>query len=107
MRRSLLLLLAAALALSALAAMAPQTEAPKTFALGEDKATFPKNDGVPAYAQRQENNEPDKTEMILITLGIVAGAAVLALIGYAIRLRVGFWPHRPPPRDAGAPEEHH
>jgi hypothetical protein len=44
--------------------------------------------------------------MALLTVGVAAGAGVLALIGYAIRNRVGFWPHRPPPREGGAPEEH-
>jgi len=43
----------------------------------------------------------------LWTLAASGVAAVLAIIGYFIRLRIGFWPHRPPPREGGAPEDHH
>jgi len=56
---------------------------------------------------QQNDDEPDVLLMALLTVGAAAGAAVLALIGYFIRNRVGFWQHRPPPREGGAPEEHH
>ena len=59
------------------------------------------------YIQQEDNNEPDRTELILWTLAASGVAAVLAIIGYFIRLRIGFWPHRPPPREGGAPEDHH
>jgi hypothetical protein len=55
----------------------------------------------------QQNDEPDRTELILWTLAASGVAAVLAIIGYFIRLRIGYFPHRPPPRDGSAPEEHH
>jgi len=45
--------------------------------------------------------------MALLTTGAAAGAAVLGLIGYVIRNRIGFWLHRPPPREGGPPKEHH
>jgi hypothetical protein len=57
--------------------------------------------------QQNEDDEPDRTELILWTLAASAAAAVVALIGYIIRLRVGFWLHRPPPRNASPPEDHH
>lgn len=55
----------------------------------------------------QEGDEPDVLLMALLTVGVAAGAGVLALIGYVFRKRIGFEPHRPPPREGGAPEEHH
>ncbi len=63
--------------------------------------------GTGAYiytANRQDgDNDPDVLLFSLLTVG----AGVLALIGYVVRNRVGFWLHRPPPREGGAPEEHH
>lgn len=56
---------------------------------------------------QQNDDEPDVLLMALLTVGAAAGAAVLALIGYVIRNRLKFWLHRPPPREGGAPEEHH
>jgi peroxiredoxin Q/BCP len=45
--------------------------------------------------QQNEDDEPDRTELILWTLAASAAAAVLALIGYIIRLRVGSTGRRP------------
>jgi hypothetical protein len=50
---------------------------------------------------------PDVLELALLTIAAAGGAAVLGLIGYLIRLRVGFWLHRPPPRDGNGGAEHH
>lgn len=50
---------------------------------------------------------PDVTELALLTLAAVGGATVLGLIGYAVRNKVGFWLHRPPPRGPGDSGEHH
>jgi hypothetical protein len=64
---------------------------------------------TPAHAaQAQQNNdEPDVLLMALLTVGVAGAAAVVALIGYFIRNQVGFWLHRPPPREDGTPDEHH
>jgi hypothetical protein len=56
---------------------------------------------------QQSDDEPDILLMSLLTVGVAAAAAVLALIGYFIRNRVGFWLHRPPPRKESSPDEHH
>jgi hypothetical protein len=56
---------------------------------------------------QQNDDEPDVLLMALLTVGAAGGAAVLSLIGYVIRNRVGFWLHRPPTREDGAPDEHH
>jgi len=58
-------------------------------------------------AQQQRNNGPDVLLMVLLTLGAAAGAAFLGLIGYMIRERIGYWPHRPQPQEGAATEEHH
>lgn len=60
-----------------------------------------------AFAQERDDDEPDITQMVILTLAAAGAAAVVSLIGYAIRQRLGFWLHRPPPRDGGAPEDHH
>ena len=70
----------------------------------------PYSPGTGGYIYTANNqdadNEADVLLMALITVGVAAGAGVLALIGYAIRNRIGFWPHRPPPREGSAPEHH-
>ena len=53
-----------------------------------------------------DDDRPDVLLMALLTVGAAGGAAVLALIGYVIRNRVGFWLHRPPPRNGSPSEEH-
>ncbi len=50
---------------------------------------------------------PDVLELALLTLAAVGGATVLGFVGYAVRNRVGFWLHRPPPREPGEGGEHH
>jgi hypothetical protein len=57
--------------------------------------------------QQQRNNGPDVLLMVLLTVGAAAAAAFLGLIGYVIRKRIGFWPHRPQPQEGAAAEEHH
>jgi len=54
-----------------------------------------------------DDDKPDVLLMALLTVGAAGGAASLGMIGYLIRNRVGFWPHRPPPRDGGPSGEHH
>ena len=49
---------------------------------------------------------PDILELALLTIAAAAGAAVIGLVGYLIRRRIGYFPHRPPPRD-GSEQEHH
>jgi len=58
-------------------------------------------------AQQQPNNSSDILPKALLTLGVAGAAAALGLIGYLIRKRLGFWPHRPQPDDGAPPEEHH
>lgn len=53
-----------------------------------------------------DDDEPDVLLMALATVGVAGAGAVLGLIGYVIRNRVGFWLHRPPPREGSAGEEH-
>jgi hypothetical protein len=53
-----------------------------------------------------DDDEPDVLVMALLTVAAAGGAAALSMIGYVIRNRVGFWLHRPPPRDGSPSEEH-
>ena len=50
---------------------------------------------------------PDIAKMALITMGAILGAGAAGLVLYAIRQRIGFWLHRPPPREGGGGAEHH
>jgi methionine-rich copper-binding protein CopC len=50
---------------------------------------------------------PDILLVALITTGAMMGAAVLGLVAYVIRLRVGFWLHRPPASEDGEASEQH
>lgn len=43
-----------------------------------------------------EDSDVDILELALLTVGASGGAAVIVLIGFLIRRRVGFWLHRPP-----------
>jgi hypothetical protein len=99
-------LVAASIAVAAFAGLA---STPKlTAAVGSHGYGATSPDGPGMGVQLQQNNaEPDRTELILWTLAASSAAAVLAIIGYFIRMRIGFWPHRPPPRDGTAPEDDH
>ncbi len=55
----------------------------------------------PAAAAQADEEGPDIATLALITMGAVLGAAGLGLVFYLIRLRIGFWLHRPPPRSGG------
>jgi len=56
-------------------------------------------------AQQQPDDGPDIVRLALITAGSIGGAALAGLVLYFIRLRIGFCPHRPPPRDAQEGED--
>jgi hypothetical protein len=106
MRFTLVALLAAA-AIAVLAFAALAYPARPTAAASSDGSGAISSGDAHTGVQFQQNDEPDRTELILWTLAASGAAAVLAVIGYFIRLRIGFWPHRPPPRDASAPEDLH
>ena len=78
-------------------------------ARGSPTSTPPLPQEVIAALQPKQDDDdgPDVLLMALLTTGAAAGAAVLGLAGYVIRNRIGFWLHRPPPREGGEPEEHH
>jgi hypothetical protein len=55
-----------------------------------------------------EDDGPDVALLAVLTIGAAGIAAALAVVGYLIRRRVGFWLHRPPePTGDEPPEEHH
>jgi len=59
-------------------------------------------------AKDSAGSEPDVLELALLTIGAAGGAALVALFGYWLRNRIGFWLHRPPPpgEKTGGPEHH-
>lgn len=60
-----------------------------------------------ANDKKVHSSGPDILLLVLLTTGASGGAAVIGLIGYVIRRRVGFSPHSPPPRDGdGGPQYH-
>jgi hypothetical protein len=58
-------------------------------------------------SEEPADDGPDVLLLSLLTIGTAGGAAVLALIGYVVRNRVGFWLHRPPEREDGDGGSHH
>ena len=62
--------------------------------------------GGTTAASGADGNEPDILLTALVTTASVGGAAVLLTLGYLLRRRVGFEPHRPPPTDEDGGEEH-
>lgn len=54
--------------------------------------------------EEDNGNGPDILKLALITVGIAGGAALLALIGYVVRRRVGYEPHKP---KSGDGDGHH
>ena len=100
------MLVAVAFVVVALLGIAPQ---PKQAFAADDHSMRTSSGSTYTFAQAQQQDDdgPDRTELVLWTLAASGAAAVLASIGYVIRKRVGFWPHRPPPRDGSHPEDHH
>jgi hypothetical protein len=77
--------------------------APRAHFLAQASASRP----ITVIVQQQnDGNDQDVLPKALLTVGIAAAAGVVALIGYLIRKRIGFWPHRPQPQDPSS-EEHH
>jgi hypothetical protein len=60
-----------------------------------DTAEATPNDGT---IEPEEGDGPDVLLLALLTTGAAAAAGVVALIGYFVRQRIGFSPHRPPER---------
>ena len=63
---------------------------------GESGATEP-SQGVDAETEDVDDDDgPDILLTALITIASAGGAAVLFTLGYLLRRRIGFEPHRPP-----------
>jgi methionine-rich copper-binding protein CopC len=60
---------------------------------------------TPALTDSSDDDGPDILLLALITTGVVGGAAVLFGLGYLLRLRIGYEPHRPP-KDAEEEDGH-
>ena len=56
---------------------------------------------TPEAAGADDDDGPDILLLALITIAGVGGAAVLFTLGYFVRRRIGYDPHRPPEGDEG------
>ena len=65
------------------------------------------SDATPPPTEERNGDGPDVLMLALFTIGAAGLAGVVALIGYVIRNRVGFWLHRPPERRDGDSGKHH
>ncbi|HEV8574433.1 MAG TPA: hypothetical protein VGR43_06960 [Dehalococcoidia bacterium] len=63
-------------------------------------------DAVDGNTEPEEGDGPDVLLLALLTTGAAGAAGVVAMIGYLVRRRIGFWPHRPPDRDGGDAPHH-
>jgi hypothetical protein len=52
----------------------------------------------PEATTEPEDDDSDISGRALATIGVAGGAALIAIVGFLIRRRVGFWLHRPPER---------
>jgi methionine-rich copper-binding protein CopC len=67
----------------------------------------PRDDGTTDDPVVQEDDGgPDVLLLALLTVGAAGAAAAVALLGYLIRQRTGFWLHRPPDRRNGGGPPH-
>lgn len=55
--------------------------------------------------EEDDGDGPDILKLALISVGVAGGAALLAMIGYFVRRRVGYEPHKPKPGDGD--DDHH
>jgi methionine-rich copper-binding protein CopC len=59
-----------------------------------------------APANGDEDGGPDILLMALVTTAVGIGAALVGLLLFLVRRRIGFWLHRPGPEESGAEERH-
>jgi len=61
----------------------------------------PSPEGGTETGDTEDGDGPDILLLALITIASVGGAAVLFTLGYLLRRRIGYEPHRPPEDDEG------
>ncbi len=87
-------------------AVCPTTGDPPTTPIDDPDITPVATDDLDGNGSVDEESDVDVLELALLTVGAAGGAAVLVLIGYLIRRRVGFWLHRPPEDDESSEDQH-
>ncbi len=60
-----------------------------------------------AFQEEGGGEGPDILPLALVTMGAIFAAAATGFVLYLLRLRIGFWLHRPPPANPNEQEEHH
>jgi hypothetical protein len=61
----------------------------------------PSPEGGTETGDADDDDGPDILLLALITIASVGGVAVLFTLGYFLRRRIGYEPHRPPEGDEG------
>jgi hypothetical protein len=107
------LALATAITLASLLALVPaaqiraQASASGPSAVIEAMSKAPTRVSAASVQQHRGGDDQNVLEKALLTVGIAGAAGAIALIGYLIRKRIDFWPHRPQPDDLPSSEEQH
>jgi len=102
----LLLPLAALILLSAISSPSTQAAGPPP---GTGATASPTSSATPAASPvviDEGDDDPDIDKYAFLTIGAAGAAAVIGTIGYLIRRRVGFDPHRPG-GGGDSPGDHH
>lgn len=79
----------------------------------EPLSRCPSGDVAPTFetptpaAGEDDDDDQDILLLSLITTGSIIGVAVLGLILYLVRRRIGFWLHRPPQGEGGEGSDQH
>ncbi len=99
---TLLLPLAALILLSAISSPSTQAEDPVPVLVNQPSDTPPPGTGATASATPaaspvliDEGDDPDIDKYAFLTIGAAGAAAVIGTIGYLIRRRIGYDPHKP------------
>ena len=87
-------------------AVCPTTGEPPMTPIDDPDITPVATDELDGNGGVDEGSDVDVLELALLTVGAAGGAAVLVLIGYLVRRRVGFWLHRPPEDDESSEDQH-
>jgi methionine-rich copper-binding protein CopC len=80
----------------------PTPSSETTVAPSASPETAMTPDGGAGSEDADDDGGPDILLLALVTIGSVGGAAVLFTLGYLLRKRIGYEPHRPPERDEGS-----
>jgi len=71
------------------------------FSVTAEPSPSPSPGAAAAPGGKSGGEGPDIAYLALLSMGAVLGAGAVGLVLYVVRQRIGFWLHRPPPREGG------